>query len=222
MLNFILFMIFSGLETYALFLLAFKIFKIDIYHKEIVFSSIIMGFISYVLRYDYGLLMTDIVLQYLLTFSFMWLLFRIHVFYAAIMTGLAYLTYMLIQSSCYLLMNATGLYALDFPFVTSGIYLLQTVSATITILIASYVSKRRKGFDFVPDKQNDKVKIRSREIVIFFLSVPSLLIVLLMIYLSEQFTNFFYLMPLAYGILLYGYLYISYKKDLNENDIISL
>lgn len=44
MLDFILFMIFSILETYAMFFLAFKIFKIDLYHKEMVFASFIMGF----------------------------------------------------------------------------------------------------------------------------------------------------------------------------------
>lgn len=44
MIDFILFILFSGLETYAMFFLAFKIFKIDIYHKEMVFASFIMGF----------------------------------------------------------------------------------------------------------------------------------------------------------------------------------
>jgi len=215
-------MVFSALETYALFFLAFKIFKIDLYHKEMIFVGMIMGFISYVLRYDYGLMMSDIVIQYLLTFLFLWLLFRIHIFYAAIMTGLAYLTYMLIQSTFYLLMTVTGLYALNLPFITVGTYILQTASAVIAIVIAFYVSVRRKGFDFVPDKQNDRIKIRSREIIIFFLSVPSVFIVLLMIFLSQQYTEYFSLMPLAYGILLYGYLYISYKKDLNDHDIISL
>lgn len=221
MLDFILFMVFSFMETFAMFFLAFRVFKIDLYIVELIFASTIMAFISFVLRHDYGLMMTDIVIQYLLAFSFIWLLFRIHVFYAAIMTGLSYLTYMLIQSTCYLLMNATGLYSLSFPFMTSGVYLLQIVSATLTFSIASYVNKRRKGFDFVPDKQNGKIKIQSREVVIFGLSVPSLFIVLLMIFLSEHYTDFFLIMPIAYGILLYGYLYFSNKKDLNENEIIS-
>ncbi|QQZ60832.1 hypothetical protein JI735_31030 [Paenibacillus sonchi] len=53
MLEFVLFMVFSVLETYAMFYLAFKVFKIDIYFKEILFASLLMGFISYVLRYDY-------------------------------------------------------------------------------------------------------------------------------------------------------------------------
>lgn len=220
MLEFVLYMVFSVIETFAMFFLAFRVFKIDLYIVEIFFASIIMGFISYVLRYNYGLMMTDIVIQYLLTFFFMWLLFKIHVFYASTMTGLAYLSYMLIQSVCYLLMNLTGLYSLQYPFQTVGVYLLQTISATITILIAIYISKRRKGFDFVPDKQNDRIILRSREIILFLLSVPSLFVVLLMVFFSQQYTEFFFLMPLAYGILLYGYLYFSYKKDSSEDELI--
>jgi hypothetical protein len=221
MLNFVIFMVLSVLESTAMFFLTFKVFKIDLYVKEILFAGLIMGFISYVLRQDYGLAQLDIVTQYVLTFCFLWLLFRIHVFYAAIMTGLSYLAYMLIQSMYYLMMNLTGLYSLHFPSITVGIYILQFISAVTAIFVGLYISKRRKGFDFVPDKPNEKVKIKLREIIIFALSIPSVGIVLLMIFLSQKFSQFFFLMPLAYGILLYGYLYFSYKKDRSDNEYIS-
>lgn len=80
MLDFVLYMVFSVLESSALFYLAFKIFKLDIYPKEIVFAGLIMAFISYTLRNNYGLSKIDVFLQYTLTFLFIWLLFRIHIF----------------------------------------------------------------------------------------------------------------------------------------------
>lgn len=80
MLDFVLYMVFSILETSAMFYLAFKVFKIDVYPVEMIFASTIMAFVSFVLRNDYEMVLTDVLFQYLLTFCFMWLLFRIHIF----------------------------------------------------------------------------------------------------------------------------------------------
>ncbi|WP_171716757.1 hypothetical protein [Paenibacillus phytohabitans] len=222
MLDFVLYMVFSILETSAMFYLAFKVFKIDVYPKEILFAGALMAFVSYVLRNDYGLILTDVAIQYLLTFCFLWLLFRIHIFYAAIMTGLTYLSYMLIQSTCYFLMKLTGLYSIEFPFLSVGVYILQLISVVLTIIIGFNIGKHRKGFDFVPDKQNVKVKIALREIKIFILSAPAIFIVILMLILTQRYSQYFFLMPMLYGILLYAYLYLSYKKDRTDDEFISL
>lgn len=221
MLDFVLYMVFSILETSAMFYLAFKVFKIDIYPFEIVFAGLLMAFISYVLRHDYELVLTDVAVQYLLTFCFLWLLFKIHVFYAIVMTALTYLTYMFIQSTCYFLLKITGLYYLGLPNTPIGVYILQLISAMIAFNIGIYIGKKRKGFDFVPDKQNVKVKIELREIKIFILSAPSLVFVVLMVYLTQKYSQYFFLMPMVYAILLYAYLYLSYKKDRTDNEFIS-
>ncbi len=213
MLDFSIYMFFSVLETFAMFLLAFRVFKIDLYIPEIIFSGLIMGFVSFVLRHDYSMALTDVVIQYLLSFCFLWLLFRIHAFYAVIMTGLMYLSYMLLQSVCYLIMDFTGFFSLSFPFKTMGVNVLQCISASITILISYYINKHRKGFDFVPDKRSDRVKIKSKEFFIFALTLPSMLITIFIFQISQQYSSFHFLLPLAYGVLLYGYLYLSYKKD---------
>lgn len=221
MLDFVLYMVFSILETTAMFYLAFKVFKIDVYPKEILFAGALMAFVSYVLRNDYGLILTDVAIQYLLTFCFLWLLFRIHIFYAAIMTGLTYLSYMLIQSTCYFLINFTFLTSAEPPFMTSSVYILQVISAALTIFIGFYIGKHRKGFDFVPDKQNVKVKIAHREIKIFILSAPSIFFVILMMILTQRYSQFFFLIPVVNFILLYAYLYLSYKKDRTSHEFIS-
>ncbi len=221
MLDFVLYMAFSILETSAMFYLAFKVFKIDVYPTEIVFAGTIMAFVSYVLRNDYNMVLTDVFVQYLLTFFFFWLLFKIHIFYAAIMTGLAYLSYMLIQSTCYFIINSTFLYSVRPPFMVLSVYVLQSISVLITCSIGFYIGKTRKGFDFVPDKQNFKIKIAHREIKIFLLSAPSILFVILMMILTQKYSQFFFLIPVINAILLYAYLYLSYKKDRTQNEFIS-
>lgn len=221
MLDFVLYMLFSILETYAMFYLAFKVFKIDVYNVEMVFASALMAFVSFVLRHDYEMILTDVFFQYVLTFCFFWLLFRIHIFYAVSMTGLTYLAYMFIQSSCYFIMKIIGLYILSIPYATIGVYIIQFISALSAIFIGIYIGKKKKGFDFVPDKQNIKVKIETREIKIFILSAPSLIFVVLMVGLAQKYWQYFFLMPMIYAVLLYAYLYLSYKKDRMHNEFIS-
>ncbi|MEK3878718.1 MULTISPECIES: hypothetical protein [unclassified Paenibacillus] len=221
MLDFVLYMVFSILETSAMFYLAFKVFKIDVYPVEMIFASTLMAFVSFVLRNDYEMVLTDVFFQYLLTFCFIWLLFRIHIFYAVSMTGLTYLAYMFIQSSCYLFMKLIGLYQVGLPYTSIAVYVLQFISATAAITIGTYIGKKKKGFDFVPDKQNVKVKIEQREIKILILSAPSLIFVILLVILTEKYSQYFFLMPMIYAVLLYAYLYLSYKKDRTHNEFIS-
>lgn len=73
----------------------------------------------------------------------------------------------------------------------------------------------------MPDKQNVKVKIEQREIKILILSAPSLIFVILLVILTEKYSQYFFLMPMIYAVLLYAYLYLSYKKDRTHNEFIS-
>lgn len=215
MIDFILFIIFSGLETYAMFFLAFKIFKIDIYHKEMVFASFIMGFFSYSIRINYELFQLDILTQYALMLCFTWLLFRIHPFYASILTGMVYQTYFVIQPSLMYLLDSV----INIPLNTSNpitinMITMQILSALTAILIGMYVGHKRIGFDFVPDKPDVKIKPTTSEKILFALNLPTLIVITSISYFLESF--FFFLIPIFYGIILWGYLYFSYKKDRNN------
>ncbi|MNO40330.1 hypothetical protein D3C76_304730 [compost metagenome] len=217
MLNFILFMIFSMLETYAMFFLAFKIFKIDLYHKEMVFASFIMGFSSYSIRINYGMFQLDILSQYALMFCFMWMLFRIHPFYAPILTGMVYQTYFVIQTSLmYLLDSLINMPLNTSDPITKNMIAMQILSALTAILIGMYVGHKRIGFDFVPDKPDMKIKPTTSEKILFALNLPTLIVSTSISYFFESLFFFFFLIPIFYGIILWGYLYFSYKKDRNN------
>lgn len=211
------------LENYAMFYLIFKLFKIDLFPKEMIFSSLIMSFISYVLRTVYELPQVDVVVQVLLMFSFIWLLFKIHVFYTAILTGMAYQAYMLIQTLYYFIMDNAGLFDGDLPYILSiSTFVLQALSAATAIGTGYFLSAKRKGFDFVPDKPNGKIAVKTWEKVLLILNIPSVLIVLLTMYFANYLSGLFFLVPTANAVILYGYLYVSYKKDRGEDEHFSI
>lgn len=221
MLDFILFMVFSGLETYAIYYLAFRIFKIDLYHKEMVFGSFVMGFFSYSLRTNYELFQLDILSQYALMFCFMWLLFRIHPFYASILTGMAYQAYSVIQTSLYYFLNFVIKLPLDSSdSVSINIMVLQVTSALTAMCIGAYVGRKRKGFDFVPDKPDIKIKPSSSEKILFALNLPALFIIASVSFFFQS--KYFVLIPICYGLILWGYLYLSCKKDRADDESFSI
>lgn len=221
MLDFVLYMVFSMMETYAMFFLAFNLFKIDIYPKEMVFAGFIMGFFSYVVRVNYQWVEPDIIIQYILIFCFFWLLFRIHLFYAAILTGMTYQAYTFIQIVYLMLFDKIGIISVHtFYGININAYLLQILSAASAVLIGYYIGHRRKGFDFIPDKPNGLIKVSNREKLLFILNLPTAIIVITILHVFN--TRYFLAVPLLYGCLLYCYFYLSYAKDRSGNEYTEL
>jgi hypothetical protein len=180
-----------------------------------VFASFIMGFFSYSIRIYHGMFPLDIFSQYALMFCFMWMLFRIHPFYASILTGMTFQAYSVIQASIVYLLNSVISMPLNtMDPITKNIMTMQILSALAATLIGIYVGHKRIGFDFVPDRPDVKVKPTTSEKILFALNLPTVILVTLFTYFIES--NFFYLIPIFYGILLWGYLYFSYKKDRNN------
>lgn len=153
-------------------------------------------------------------------FLLMWLLFRIHPFYASILTGMAYQAYSVIQTSLYYLLKFIAKLPLTLlDYISINVFILQLLSALTVICIGMYVSHKRIGFDFVPDKPDVKIKTTTNEKIMFILNLPALMIITSLSYFVESF--FFFLIPIFYGIILWGYLYFSYKKDRNNYESFS-
>lgn len=219
MLEFVLFMVFSVLETYAMFYLAFKVFKIDFYHKEMIFAGCIMGFFSYVIRVEYHLVDIDIIVQYLLIFCFFWMLFRIHFFYAAILTGMTYQAYTFIQLMYVVILHRTGLFSTYSPYgIDIDAKLLQILSFVSAMGIGYYSGHKRKGFDFVPDKPSGFIKTTKREKILFILNLPTAGIVISIMHFFNS--KYYFALPLIYALLLLFYIYLAYTKDRSGHEYI--
>jgi hypothetical protein len=210
-------MVFSVLETCAMFYLMFRMFKIDLMFKEMLFASIIMAFVSYTLRAVYEIPVLDVPLQLILMLAFVWMLFRVHLFYATIMTGMVYQAYFLIQTVFYYLLNILGEFNNSLPVVTNiSTYLLQFISVISACLIGLFVSRKRKGFDFVPDKPKGRLFLKKKDWVLLALSIPSFSVVSFTIFLVEQFNEIFFVVDGFYAVILYSYLFMSYKRDRSD------
>lgn len=212
MLDFVLYMVFSILEAYAMFYLAFKVFKIDIYSKEMLFAGFILAFFSYVVRINYSRVEVDIIMQYCLFLCFFWLLFRIHIFYSAILTGMTYQAYTFIQLVYALFFNKVGVLSeRTFLGLDLTTYFLQLLTASTAIFIGYYVGYKRKGFDYVPDKPNGSITISKREKLLFILNLPTVAVVISIVHFFNS--GYFLTLPLLYFAIMFCYIYLSYKKD---------
>lgn len=207
------------METVAVFYLMFRLFKIDLMLKEMLFASVIMGFVSYTLRAVYHFPNLDVPLQLILTLAFVWMLFRIHLFYATIMTGMTFQAYFLIQSVYYYLMKYLQVFSSGLPVVTGfSTFALQIVSVLSAVAVGWWISRSRKGFDFVPDNPRGKIRYKKRDKILFILILPSYVSLAAVIYLTEILEEFYFVITLLYGIMLYGYIHFSYKRDRQYDD----
>jgi hypothetical protein len=212
--EFILFMLFSTLETAAMYYLMFRIYKFDIYALSIFFTSLIASYISYTLRVHYQLPGVDMLVQILLMTAFVWLLFRVPLFYAALMTGTAYISYILIQLAYYLALNTSGLIATVPQLDAAGTYLMQSLSLLTAWWIGWIVHRRGKGFSFVPHNPNEKVVLDRRSMILLYLYVPALLCAGLLYYLiSTSRYSLFFLIPAVLGLVLAAMVFWSYRRD---------
>ncbi|PUA39516.1 hypothetical protein C8Z91_08805 [Paenibacillus elgii] len=218
MVDFILFMVFSIMETMAMYYLMFRLFKFDMYPISIVFASAVASFISYTNRNVYEIQSIDVLVQIFLMFMFVWLLFRVHPFYAGIMTCSTYLGYVIIQATCYFILEVIGIF--EIKALTNNIVgtnLLQTLTAFSAWLLGWWIKKGRKGFDFVPHSQF--VMVKMSKINIMFIGMNALSVfVLSFVYNLFAHDN----MKLVYIffvliLIMYCILYFSYKKDRSDD-----
>lgn len=213
--DFILFMLFSVIETSAMFYLMFRLFKFDIYPASILFAGLIMAFFSYTMRTQYDLASWDIVLQILLMFTFVHFLFKVHIFYAGIMTSTVYLGYVVIQTAFYFFLVSFGILSIE-PNVTSiDTYLLQLLSALTAVVLGLWISKKRKGFDFVPHSQYQKVKFKGINRLFVLLNIPAAIAMTVAYYwyMTNRNLLFFGIGTFLCLLLLILVLYLANKRN---------
>lgn len=216
--DFVLFMFFSVLEAVTLFYFMFRLFKFDMYYVSIIFAGLIMAFISYTMREVFHNTALDVVLQFFLILSFVWLMFRVHLFYAGVMTGIAYIGVTTVQTFIFYLANAFGLLTSDWNPFNIVIYLMQISSCLVIFLIGHFLHRKNIGFDFVPHSQYVKVKLNKRNRIILLLYIPIVLsIFLINLQLLATNNSFLLLVPALLGIVLFSLLFWSYKRDRSDD-----
>lgn len=187
--KFVLFTLFSSAEYVAIFILMFTLFRFRFkgYRKQMALTSIILCYVSYTMRLE-GMENITSIVQFILLFLLVWMLFQVQPFYAAIMSFTAFFAYALIQSLIVLLYFEIGFLKMsEINYDTYKGYILACSSVLIASGIGWLIRKNNKGFDFVPTSAHGKMKYTKLNLVFTFLIVISTLVMSFMYYFTSSF-----------------------------------
>lgn len=177
------FLSFSVIEWLALIILTFAMFKFPLkgYWGQILLTSAVMAFFSYFVFQIIDRHFATF-LQPPILFLFFWQMFRIHIFYAGLMTVYGYLGYLFIQYFILLTMIMFGFPLENFYPNEIPAYILQIVTIVLVIIIARNLYKSRIGFSFVPDYEYAPIDFKGINLRLLFLTILG--------YICLSFTNF--------------------------------
>jgi hypothetical protein len=157
------------------------------------------------------------VAQYLLFFLLVWMLFRIQVFYALIISFVAFFGYGLVQVM--IVMGGTALHWLSLGHIADK-YVIEVATASIYTLIAWTIKKKRIGFNFVPTSMHARVKYSKLNIaflVVIMLAMMALTIVLFTTLGFSSYIDGIYFAVL-FGVSVFLVLRLSYVKEWEDID----
>jgi hypothetical protein len=201
-----------------LYFITFRLFKVEIYMFSILFASVIASFISFSLREIYGYATLDIIVQLLLTFLFIWQLFRVHVFYSALMSVTGFITLLVIQTGLFFVVNTFG-FMQDTPTPNAlSTHLLQLLSASIAFLISYFIRKKKLGFTFVPHSNHGSIQLTASNRHVLLIYISSLFPICLMYFLLDtRKNNLFFIIPISLGFILLALLYWANRRELSDD-----
>lgn len=216
--DFLLFMLFSVFETIALYYLTFALFRFELNPILIVFASMIASYISFTMREVYHLASLDVLLQLFLMFAFIWLLFRVHAFYAGVMAIMGFVAYVGLQILLYYLFGEFGLFS-GVPGPSGlNIYILQIVTGSFAVLIGWLLYYKKLGFSFIPDGYWRNFKWKRANRLLFLLYIPAIIPLALLYFLLQMQSDHVVLaIPIFLGFVLMALLYWAYRKDFSND-----
>jgi hypothetical protein len=215
--KFVLFTLSSSAEYVAIFILMFTLFRFRFkgYRKQIALTSIILCYVSYTMRLD-GMENITSIVQFILLFMLVWILFQVQPFYAAIMSFTAFFGYGLIQGFIVLLYIKMGFLKMsEINYDTYKGYVLASSTVLIASAIGWLIRKNNKGFDFVPTSAHGKMKYTKLNLVFISFIVISTLVMSFIFYITnnlksaEDYVIFVTILVASVSMLLY----LAKKKD---------
>ena len=214
--DFIYYMMFSSYEYLSIFLVIMNVFnfKLRYYWKEIIGGALITTVFSYVLTiYElYNAIPLPLVIIPVMIVIFTLLMKRKIIYSTVVITG-SFIFYGLIQFAVFsICLYFGGVTSTDInnPF-SYKTYILQTICATISIVIAFYIKLVNSGFGFSLEN------VRKSYSILF--GVLGLLVISCSIYtmLYLALTSFvIFLITLIFLIMTFVFFYLSFKQDQKE------
>lgn len=215
--NFLVFTIVSSVEYVAIFALMFSLFRIDYrgYMPHIIFVCISLSYLSFTIRED-SLAFYAPFIQMLSLITLMWLLFRIQIFYASIISVIGYFLYGIIQLTIY---SIASMFRPDIKQFTVEMQIVALISGLIAFFLSNIVYRKNWGFSFVPHSEDRRVNYRQKEnmlllfaLLLSFIGLMSTYSFTVILDTPTSFISTLVFLILSVAILIY----VSRKKDESE------
>lgn len=221
MLDFIIFTFFSCFEYLSIIYFSFVLFRLTLRHYtfHMLFIACVLSYVSYTLRLA-GFDFVAPIAQMVVLFLFIWLMFRIQVFYAFLIMLTGYLAYMLVQGVFIMALVALGWITFEQlqPNTVIGVS-IQIGTVALMMMLARFIEKMRWGFDFVPHSEFAQVKIRNENLVlliVILLSFFSLGAAYSIVFYNNVNFGFYFLVSVNL-IAIVLLIYFARKKDKRED-----
>lgn len=199
----------------------FTLFRFRIRTKmilNVVWIAFIMSQVSYITRLNPEIGDMSAVLQYFLITSTLWVLFRVPLFYSAIMVFSGFITGFVIQGITILTLTST--IGLTLETIRENIWIFvatQVLTAILTIAICRTLHIMNWTFDFVPTSHRANVKIHGTNAILLATIVLCIVLTAAAAYLFRNtFEDFVVYSLLVFVITLPIFYYYAVRKD-NED-----
>jgi hypothetical protein len=217
LMNFAVFTLISSMEYVAMILFIAALFRFRYFMKmkmHIVMVCLLLSYVSYTTRTIYDLQLGSSLIQMVLMFFFIWLLFRVQFHYAALITLAGTTGYVFIQMPIlYLLLSLKVFTTTDLDALKWPTHLLPISSSTVFALISLLIFKKNWGFSFVPDSNHLYIKINKKTGI--FLGLITLIFFLLIILHGIGFTIIanVYVSSFIYSVIFGVVIIYSIKRE---------
>ena len=222
MLNASLFVLFSTFEFLSILLFMFVLFRLKIAHNKfhILFIAVLLSYISYNLHVA-QLSGISPLLQMLVYFLLIWLMFRIQIFYALVISAISYISFGMVQSIFLVSLHLLNIITFDqiVPGTMLG-YFLQICTATIMLTITLILKKLNWGYDYVPHNEFAPIKLKNENLHFLIIIVISVLFIGIVYYitLNEQYAMGFNHLITLLILTVILLIIISNKKNRSDDD----
>lgn len=221
--EFLLFTLQSSVEYTAMLIFVFCLFRINFsyYKYHVAFVCLSLSYISYTMRVD-GLSTITPLVQLTVLVLFLWLLFQIQIFYAAILAVTGYFSYAVIQTIIVFVLHLTNIIEMsDLEPLKFANTLVALSSGLVTLLLSMLIKRKNWGFAFVPHNPDQKINLLKRENITFLIIVISSIIMTSLAYyfslvVKSSFSILIALLVLIFLVTLL--LYFAMRKDRKDAD----
>lgn len=168
----------NAFEAFCVLVLMMAVFRFPIrsHLGSAILSSAIIAQSSYLIRMVFHMDSYAPLLVLLWLIVLLWLQFRVHLFYALLMSVTAYLGYIVIQALA-LLAVQIWIPVEQILSPLSHVKMFQTGCSLITLGIGLWLNRKRLGFIFVPDGTRVKVKLAGLNLIILVVCFASALLI---------------------------------------------